>query len=705
MARKTIFKRTILNEYHRGGLHAIYRQEEETGVVELLLLPDGVAGPLREDCAVEPLVQLKLVEEDYPIYFSSGRTMRGAPSTLSQKLEEQKAEKTDLATTITTTLRIPQGLRLTHTLTLYADNPAAEVRTAVANEGQDPLTLEMLSSFNLGCLSPLSTGLAPGSLVIHRMRSNWSAEGRLVSEAVEDLQLEPSWQYSSANSIRFGSIGSYPVRGFVPFCGVEDKAHGLTWAAATTQGSSWQMEVYRRDLGLSLSGGLADREFGHWTKTLAPGEAFDAPKAVVTVVRGGVDEAAQNLTENLRRTVEPKLPASERSLPVLFNEFCSTWGCPTEETVLTHIKSLKGRGLGYYVIDAGWFTDGADSGSDFQLGRWELSSKSFPHGLRPIVDAIHEAGMRAGIWFEFEIAGRDEPSCFNKAEWLLKRNGRVITNGNRRFWDMRMPEVQEYLAQRVIAFLRDNGLDYMKVDYNDTIGIGCDGAESLGEGLRQQILASREFFARVRRELPDLVLELCASGGHRLCHDFLEQACMASFSDAHECDEIPIIAANMHRILLPRQSQIWAVVREGQPVQKLYYQICSGLLGRLCFSGEPQSWSDEQWAVMEQGVRFYALAAPVIDRGRSSRLGQPVFSYRAPTGWQAISRRGDTRTLLVLHTFGQAPDRLVLPAEGGIAAVFARPGLGIRPVPGGVEITGLRDFDAAALLLDHGGNL
>lgn len=58
---------------------------------------------------------------------------------------------------------------------------------------------------------------------------------------------------------------------------------------------------------------------------------------------------------------------------------------------------------------------------------------------------------------------------------------------------------------------------------------------------------------------------------------------MASFSDAHECDEIPIIAANMHRMILPRQSQIWAVVKAGQPLQKLYYQICSGLLGRLCF--------------------------------------------------------------------------------------------------------------------------
>lgn len=117
------------------------------------------------------------------------------------------------------------------------------------------------------------------------MRSHWSAEGRLVSEPAEDLQLEPSWKPSSANSLRFGCVGSLPVRGYVPFCGVEDTVRQITWAAATTQGSSWQMELYRRDNGLSLSGGLADAEFGAWSKTLAPGERFIAPKAVLTAVR------------------------------------------------------------------------------------------------------------------------------------------------------------------------------------------------------------------------------------------------------------------------------------------------------------------------------------------------------------------------------------------------------------------------------------
>ena len=693
--------REILNRYTLGGLTAVYRREGD--VVELLLVPAGSEGGIaRADCAAEPLIQAKLTEDDAPASFSGGRTMRNSPTVKAMRYTGQTAQKSANKTVVVTKLTDPRGLAYTHTLTLYADNPAAEVVTSVENTGSEAHTLEMLSSFTLGSLSPFSEGLAPETLKIHRLRSTWSAEGRLVTEAAEDLQLEPSWKCYSANSVRFGSVGSFPVRGFVPFCAVEDTAHGVTWAAATTQGSSWQMELYRSDMGLSLSGGLADREFGAWCKTLAPGACFTAPKAVVTAVQGGVDLAAQALAENTRRSVEPILPESEKAMPVLFNEFCSTWGKPTEETILKHIESLKEHNLGYYVIDAGWYDDESFEAAS-KLGKWELSKKHFPHGMRYVVEKIHDAGMKAGIWFEFEMAGRDEPDCFNRTEWQLTRGGIPITAGDRRFWDMRKPEVQEYLAHKVIDFLRENDLDYMKVDYNEDIGLGCDGAESLGEGLYEQILATQVFFARIRRELPNLVLELCASGGHRLCHSFLELACMASFSDAHECDEIPIIAANMHRMILPRQSQIWAVVKGEHPLQKLYYQICSGLLGRLCYSGHPQDLTAEQWAVMDEGTAFYAKAAPIIDRGISTRYGSEIISYRAPKGWQAVVRRGKAQTLVVVHTFGAAPEAVTLPVGGKIAAQFMREGLTVTHPDNRLTVQGLADFDAAAFILKNEG--
>ena len=121
----------------------------------------------------------------------------------------------------------------------------------------------------------------------------------------------------------------------------------------------------------------------------------------------------------------------------------------------------------------------------------------------------------------------------------------------------------------------------MKIDYNETIGAGCDGAESLGEGLRRNMAASKAFIEKVKREVPGIVLENCASGGHRLEPGLMSQMSMASFSDAHECEEIPVIAANLHWVIHPAQSQIWAVIREKDSLQRIAYSVANTFLGRI----------------------------------------------------------------------------------------------------------------------------
>jgi alpha-galactosidase len=46
---------------------------------------------------------------------------------------------------------------------------------------------------------------------------------------------------------------------------------------------------------------------------------------------------------------------------------------------------------------------------------------------------------------------------------------------------------------------------------------------------------------------------------------------MGSFSDAHESVIIPIIARNLQRLILPRQSLIWAVLHPFDNDARLVY--------------------------------------------------------------------------------------------------------------------------------------
>ena len=159
--------------------------------------------------------------------------------------------------------------------------------------------------------------------MVHRLRSAWSLEAKLVSETLDDMHLEPAWVGNVATIERFGQVGTMPVRGFAPFVAVEDVAAGVTWAAQVAWSGSWQIELCRRGDASAISGGLADLELGHWRKTLAPDEVFVTPAALLTVAAGGVDECSQRLVELQRRALHAK-PRNEADVPVMFNECART---------------------------------------------------------------------------------------------------------------------------------------------------------------------------------------------------------------------------------------------------------------------------------------------------------------------------------------------------------------------------------------------
>lgn len=485
-------------------------------------------------------------------------------------------------------------------------------------------------------------------------------EGRLESRSVEELQLEPSWAGHAIRAERFGQAGSMPVNRYFPYLVIEDKRNDVFWGAQLMHNASWQMEVYRKDDGLAISGGLADREFGHWIKHVEPGERFVSPTAILSVCAGGgVDGISQRLAGAQDEYAEAG-PDSEQELPIIFNEYCTTWGNPSHENICSILNAIKGKGFSYFVIDCGWYKKEGIPW-DVMMGDYEVSEELFPEGLQKTTQAIRDCGMIPGIWFEIENVG-EAAGQYNNEEHLLKRDGVTLTTSMRRFFDMRDEWVQNYLTEKVIGVLQKYGFGYMKADYNDTIGIGCDGAESLGEGLRQNMRASLQFIEKIKREVPGIILENCASGGHRLEPLMMSKMSMASFSDAHECAEIPVIAANLHRVILPRQSQIWAVIRKDDSLKRIAYSIANTFLGRMCISGDVTKLSEAQWDVIDRGIAFYRKIAGIIKHGFTYFYGSNVTSYRHLKGWQGILRVSDEgEAYAVFHIFTKEENIVKIP--------------------------------------------
>ncbi len=652
----------ILQEYRLGDMTARYLLEDESGQVGFLLLPFVLSAKAAEyKGKIEPLVQMKLTGDIYNEAYAMGNSMRNSETVRRLRYCRQQVEKEQGRICIATILEDDRGYEVTHNLIWKEQTPYVRIFCEFKNQGSKDADLEMFESFSLGGLSPYMEGDGYETLQIYRLRSVWSQEGRLEVIPVEDLQLEPAWEPHAVRCEKFGQTGSMPVNGYFPFAAIEDTKHHVFWGAQIAHPASWQIELYRKDEGLSMSGGLADRDFGHWLKTIPARESFRTPEAIVSTAHtDSIDVFTGRLTEAAKEGME-HTPDSEKDLPVIFNEYCTTWGNPSHENIAAIVDQIKEKGFGYFVIDCGWYKE-KDVPWDIGMGDYEVSKELFPDGLQKTVDLIKDAGMVPGIWFEIETVG-SAARAYQDTSHLLHKDGAVLTSYFRRFWDMRDPYVEDYLTKKVIGTLKTYGFGYMKIDYNETIGIGCDGAESLGEGLRQNMEQSQAFIEKVKREIPDIILENCASGGHRLEPSLMAQMSMASFSDAHECQEIPIIAANLHRAIHPAQSQIWAVIRETDSLKRIAYSVINTFLGRMCISGDVLHLSKEQWNVVEDGMAFYRTIAQVIADGQSYRFGTKIKSARHPKGYQAVVRIGkEHQAYALIHTFaGALPQRIEIP--------------------------------------------
>lgn len=595
-------------------------------------------------------IELKLREDDHNSRFTNGLTLCGSKSVTN--LEKNSENQTEII------YKNPQNHRVTLNKTYKSD--VIEVYSAFENLGEKETTIEMLSSFAIKDIKADK---------IYRIQSFWSAEGKLKIDKCTDLLIEPSWSKYAMRVEKFGNIGSMPIRKYFPFIALENSETGAFIAVQLYSPSSWQIELLCTDDTISVVGGIADRDFGHWFKNVKKGEKFTTPKAVIAT-----GKSLNEVCDKLVKAQKPDIPKIDEDMPIVFNEFCTTWGNPKFENIKKIADKLKGKGIKYLVVDCGWYKD-PQKGWETTIGDWIYNQEMFPNGLKEVADYIKECGMIPGLWFEMEIVGRNA-NAFHNTDHLLKKDNVVITTGDRRFWDMTDPWVIDYLSSKVIKTLKDNGFGYLKVDYNDNIGIGCDGAESLGEGLRQRVLASQEFFIKIKNEIPDIVIENCSSGGHRLEPSMMEIVSQASFSDAHETASIPIIAANLHRVIKPEQSQIWAVLRAKDDDNRLYYSLINTFLGRMCLSGDVYELTDKQWDIVEKGICFYNKVSDIIKFGKTIKYENSIDSYNTPQGEQIVIRQYNGKLLVVAHRFANSknvviPNYKILDSLGDLNADFS----------------------------------
>ncbi|MCH5188832.1 MAG: alpha-galactosidase, partial [Oscillospiraceae bacterium] len=358
-----------------GGMTIEYPEKDGQRFGMRLRLNEEPRAGEKRDRIERPLVQCKIVGDNYPTVYLCGSSMIESDSSYRFKFDREETEVKDGKTVFKTYMKTENGIEAVYVNEFRENARYITAYTEMTNNSGEEIALEMLSSFSMYGISPYNSDAAPESYVLHRARSKWSREARFVEEPLEELLLEDTWTYWHTKSVRFGQVGSMPVKDYFPFMALEDKKNGVIWGVMMESQASWQMEVFRDDDCIGLSGGIADREFGHWMKKLAAGEKLTTNKAYISVCRGGLDDIADRLLDAQRELLG--VPESEEALPVIFNEYCTTWGCPSQENIFSILEAIKDRGVDYFVVDCGWFKEEGVSW-DISMGDYVPSKVLFP---------------------------------------------------------------------------------------------------------------------------------------------------------------------------------------------------------------------------------------------------------------------------------------------------------------------------------------
>lgn len=645
----------------------------------------------------ESMIQLHIAGDSYTNSYGLGDSMLNGGSVKKQQLVKQER----IGDEICTIFQDERGVECRHQVKYIQQSSCLEVNMSVYNGSNQAIRLEMLAAFMLNMLSPFHHDDAPEHLRLHRFNSFWSQEGRAEVDYLEELGIEPAWNGGMCRSRRFGQRSSMVVKDYFPVIGLEDCQAKVTWAAQLATCVPWQLQISRIGDYVNLSGGLPDFEFAGWSREVAPGEEFCGSAAVLTCVKGDMQDALSRLTRWVDQTALPA-PKPEADLPVLFNEFCSSWGKPDEHQLRSELSALRGSGVKYFVIDAGWYISG-DNGWQ-GIGDWNVAEDKFPGGIDKLFSDIRSAGLIPGIWFEFENCSANSKLFQEHPDWLVKYKNEIFEHcRDRYFLDFRKRAVWDYLEDKLINFIHRHNIGYLKTDYNATLTL-ADSTSGAGiNGTIEILQATQKFYRHLRHRCPELVLEICASGGHRLTGGWLQIGDMGSFSDAHEALSIPLIAANTSMLVPLRRNQIWATLRAGEPMPRTIYSLAAGFMGRLCISGDIDHLSDTQRAIVLNAVKIYQNAVTIIKNGKP-RLARHQLgnSYNHPRGYQVFRCATETGELIVIHAFASAPReiKIKIATAAILQDVLKDDTIQLEIHTNKIVLSDVKDFSGVVLRLD-----
>ena len=440
--------------------------------------------------AAEGNLVCDLVYRDHRIY-AGKNGIEGLPATYVNDESEADTLEVDLTDPVT-------GAIVTLIYTAFNNNAAITRSVRVKNEGTKPFALENVAS---ACVN---LPLGDYDMI--------TTHGRHAHECT--LSRTPLGHMTqSISSVRGASGHSHNPFVIMPRHDTREECgdcYGFTFIYSGNYLISADNDYFA---STRVTVGINPEGF-EWT--LAPGEVFASPEAVMMFSENGIGGVSRSFHRLFRKNlVRGKWRDIRR--PLLINSWEAAYFGFDDDKLAAFAEKAATLGIEMLVMDDGWFGKRNDSSSS--LGDWYVNENKLKGGLSSLIKRVNAAGLKFGIWYEPEMVSPDSDLYRAHPDWCIHTEGRAQSLARSQYMlDMSRPEVRDNVFEQMYAVLSENNIDYVKWDFNHNFTEASSSALSAdrqGEFAHRYMLGTYELFDRLTKAFPDLLIESCSGGGGR----------------------------------------------------------------------------------------------------------------------------------------------------------------------------------------------
>ena len=512
----------------------------------------------------------------------------------------------------------------------YPDLPLIRKTIRVTNLGHEDLKLESVN------VEDFSTSLWPTFVQTMRGYGRYETLGPYVGNWDDPLIVAHDW-----NASRGLALGNETI-GILKRTSVIEDGHSIRIGVTTPN---------------------QDYPFRRW---IAPGKSwksaavFTAPYTAQSDPERVMEEAVQTY---IRKYMGVRIEQIEHKPMFVYNTWIPFAHGINEEMLKDVIRASAECGMEEFIIDDGWQTNGGcvdGQGTDGVAPDWEINKDKFPHGLKPMFDYIKSQGMKPGLWLCIARLDKNSQTFVDHPEWfIVNHEGKLSdlhTNSPSNFTAcMGVPEWCEYIRQTILKFVREYGIQYVKLDLSiitsayvyDPVRTGCyatnhGGHRDHAESYDVIYENCMELFDQMHAELPDLFIDCTfeTAGKLQLMDYGIARHAEGNWLSNVETP-LPLGAMRVRHLAwqrtpaLPASSLVIGNMRLDDPQRILALKSLAGTLPVML--GDPRSLSAQERAEFKTWTKWFR---GVEDRHgfMSFRQDLPGFGEPAPGRWDGYSR-------------------------------------------------------------------